>query len=76
MKWVANSVLIVGVPAMIQGAVGFFLRFNLISWQRYGPSLAPVNFIFAGIGICVVAFAVKAIAGKKRRQEAGQDDRG
>ncbi len=74
MKQVAHLILLVGVLALIQGAVGLFLRFNLLAWQRYGPGLAPINFIFAGVGICVVGLGLKTIADKKGRQQAAQDD--
>jgi hypothetical protein len=74
MRRVANAVLVVGVLALVQGAVGFFLRFNLLAWSPYGPGLAPVNFVGVGIGICVVAFALRTLVGMKARPKAAGDD--
>jgi hypothetical protein len=57
-KWVF---LFAGVAASIIGLVGFFGRLNLLTGQRIGPSLFPVEMVGLGVLLLVafLAFSVK-----------------
>ncbi|MCX5656607.1 MAG: hypothetical protein NTY65_18375 [Planctomycetota bacterium] len=69
MKYLACGTLILGMVTLVQGAAAFYLRINLFTGIRYGPSLMPVYIIFTGVGVCVAGLAFKTIADRRNQKE-------
>jgi protein-S-isoprenylcysteine O-methyltransferase Ste14 len=61
--------MLIGVIILIQGAIAFFLRVNVFTGNRYGPSLTPVYIIFAGVLICLIGLALRTFADLGQKQD-------
>jgi len=75
-KFLAASTLLLGILIVIQGAIAFHFRINILTGTQYGPSLMPVYLIFTGISVCILGLALKTIAdwGKMEKRSAGSQD--
>jgi ABC-type Fe3+-siderophore transport system permease subunit len=73
-RYIVYTVLALGIILLIQGAIAFYFRVNVLTGTRYGPSLTPVYIILSGVGISVVGLALKTFADRKPRQSKTPGD--
>ncbi|HUU96543.1 MAG TPA: hypothetical protein VM487_12450 [Phycisphaerae bacterium] len=70
MKYIAYTFLIVSLVTLANGAVAFFFRYNFVSQERYGPSMAPIYIIGAGILLGVIGLALNTKRGRSRHGDS------
>ncbi len=73
MKYFSNATLFIGVLVLVQGAIAFYLRLNIFTGTRYGPSLMPVYIMFSGVGVCLMGLTLRVILDRTKSSDSKDD---
>lgn len=68
-----DAILILALVVILNGAVGYFFRYNFVTLQRYGPSLVPIYISAGGVAIGVIGLALKTIHSGRSSRENSSD---